>query len=97
MNFLNIDDLTREELDDVLTRATDLKERTARGKTDDAMDGRTLGMIFEKPSTRTRVSLRDRRDPTRRPRDLPRPRRHPSGPRRTGQGYGACRSRGTST
>ncbi|WP_178915779.1 ornithine carbamoyltransferase [Natronomonas gomsonensis] len=57
MNFLNIDDLTREEIDDVLTRATDLKERTARGKTDDAMDGRTLGMIFEKPSTRTRVSF----------------------------------------
>ncbi|MFW5964147.1 MAG: ornithine carbamoyltransferase [Natronomonas sp.] len=57
MNFLNIDDLTREEIDDVLTRATDLKERTARGKTADAMDGRTLGMIFEKPSTRTRVSF----------------------------------------
>jgi ornithine carbamoyltransferase len=57
MNFLNIDDLTREEIDDVLTRATDLKERTARGKTDDAMDGQTLAMIFEKPSTRTRVSF----------------------------------------
>jgi ornithine carbamoyltransferase len=57
MNFLNIDDLTRKEIDDVLTRATDLKERTARGKTDDAMDGQTLAMIFEKPSTRTRVSF----------------------------------------
>ena len=57
MNFLNIDDLTREEIDDVLTRATDLKERTARGKTADGMDGQTLGMIFEKPSTRTRVSF----------------------------------------
>jgi acetylglutamate/LysW-gamma-L-alpha-aminoadipate kinase len=40
MNFLNIDDLTREQLDDVLTRAADLKERTARGKTGEAMDGR---------------------------------------------------------
>ncbi len=57
MNFLNIDDLTGEEIDDVLTRATDLKERHARGKTGEAMDGRTLGMIFEKPSTRTRVSF----------------------------------------
>jgi ornithine carbamoyltransferase len=57
MNFLNIDDLSREEIDDVLTRATDLKERTARGKTADGMDGQTLGMIFEKPSTRTRVSF----------------------------------------
>jgi ornithine carbamoyltransferase len=57
MNFLNIDDLTREQLDEVLTRAADQKERTARGKTGDAMAGKTLGMIFEKPSTRTRVSF----------------------------------------
>jgi ornithine carbamoyltransferase len=57
MNFLNIDDLTREQLDEVLTRAADQKERTARGKTGEAMDGQTLGMIFEKPSTRTRVSF----------------------------------------
>jgi ornithine carbamoyltransferase len=57
MNFLNIDDLTRDEIDDVLTRATDLKERTARGKTAGAMDGKSLAMIFEKPSTRTRVSF----------------------------------------
>ncbi len=57
MNFLNIDDLTEAQLEDVLTRASDLKERTARGKTDDVMDGRTLAMLFEKPSTRTRVSF----------------------------------------
>ncbi|MFQ3319487.1 MAG: ornithine carbamoyltransferase [Natronomonas sp.] len=57
MNFLNIDDLTREQLDEVLTRAVDLKERHARGKTAEAMDGKSLGMIFEKPSTRTRVSF----------------------------------------
>ena len=57
MNFLNIDDLTGAQLEDVLTRAIDLKERTARGKTAEAMSGRTLAMIFEKPSTRTRVSF----------------------------------------
>ena len=57
MNFLNIDDLTREELDDVLTSAIDLKDRTARGKTAAALEGGTLAMIFEKPSTRTRVSF----------------------------------------
>jgi ornithine carbamoyltransferase len=57
MNFLNIDDLTREQLEEVLTRAVDLKERHARGKTGDAMDGKSLAMIFEKPSTRTRVSF----------------------------------------
>ncbi|QLD89506.1 ornithine carbamoyltransferase [Natronomonas salina] len=57
MNFLNIDDLTREQLSEVMTCAVDLKEKHARGKTGDAMEGRSLAMIFEKPSTRTRVSF----------------------------------------
>lgn len=57
MNFLDIDDLSKEELLDVLTRATDLKERHTRGKTPEAMVGKSLAMIFEKPSTRTRVSF----------------------------------------
>ncbi|MFW6045249.1 MAG: ornithine carbamoyltransferase [Natronomonas sp.] len=57
MNILDIDDLTKQELDNVLTRATDLKERHARGKSPEAMVGKSLGMIFEKPSTRTRVSF----------------------------------------
>ena len=54
MNFLTIDDLTREQLETVLARATDHKKR---GRAPDAMDGRTMAMIFEKPSTRTRVSF----------------------------------------
>ena len=54
MNFLTIDDLTREQLETVLARATDHKER---GRAPDAMDGRTMAMIFEKPSTRTRASF----------------------------------------
>ena len=57
MNFLNIDDLTREQLGEVMTCAVDLKEKHARGKTGEAMEGRSLAMIFEKPSTRTRVSF----------------------------------------
>jgi len=54
MNFLTIDDLTREQLETVLARATDHKER---GRAPDVMDGRTMAMIFEKPSTRTRASF----------------------------------------
>ena len=54
MNFLTIDDLTREQLETVLARATDHKER---GRAPDVMNGRTMAMIFEKPSTRTRVSF----------------------------------------
>jgi ornithine carbamoyltransferase len=56
-HFVDIDDLTTEELHAVLTRATDLKERERRGKAHELLSGQTLGMIFEKPSTRTRVSF----------------------------------------
>jgi ornithine carbamoyltransferase len=52
-----VDDLSREELHDVLTRATELKERQKRGKLHPLLEGQSLGMIFEKPSTRTRVSF----------------------------------------
>ncbi|MFB6192588.1 MAG: ornithine carbamoyltransferase [Haloarculaceae archaeon] len=55
--FLDVDDLTPEELASVLTRATDLKERQERGKHHPLLAGEALGMIFEKPSTRTRVSF----------------------------------------
>jgi ornithine carbamoyltransferase len=56
-HFTDIDDLTRDELADVLTRATDLKERTQRGKAHPILAGQSLAMIFEKPSTRTRISF----------------------------------------
>ena len=56
-HFVDIDDLTTEELHAVLTRATDLKERERRGKHHPLLSGQTLGMVFEKPSTRTRVSF----------------------------------------
>jgi ornithine carbamoyltransferase len=55
--FLDVDGLTREQLHEVLTRATDLKERQSRGKRHALLEDETLGMIFEKPSTRTRVSF----------------------------------------
>jgi len=55
--FLDVDDLTPEELSTVLTRATDLKERQERGKHHPLLAGQSLGMVFEKPSTRTRVSF----------------------------------------
>jgi ornithine carbamoyltransferase len=56
-NFLDVDDLTGEELDAVLDRAAELK--AADGSTDGGkpLRDRTLGMIFQKPSTRTRISF----------------------------------------
>ncbi|MFB6119254.1 ornithine carbamoyltransferase [Halosegnis sp.] len=56
-HFTDVDDLTHAELADVLTRAEDLKERTRRGKAHPELAGSSLAMIFEKPSTRTRISF----------------------------------------
>jgi ornithine carbamoyltransferase len=52
-HLLDVDDLTTEELTAVLDRAAEIKADGA----DDPLDQQTLGMIFEKPSTRTRVSF----------------------------------------
>jgi len=57
MNFLDVDDLTTDELAAVLDRAATIKADYRETGPSDHFDGRTLGMIFEKPSTRTRVSF----------------------------------------
>jgi ornithine carbamoyltransferase len=56
-HYTDVDDLSKEGLADVLTRAADLKERTTRGKSHPELAGASLAMIFEKPSTRTRISF----------------------------------------
>ncbi|WP_436925541.1 ornithine carbamoyltransferase [Halosimplex amylolyticum] len=57
MNFLDVDDLTTDELAAVLDRAATIKAAYHESGATDLLDGQTLGMIFEKPSTRTRVSF----------------------------------------
>jgi len=52
-NFLDIDDLSSDELETILTRAAALKN----GDDDSRLEDQTLGMLFEKPSTRTRISF----------------------------------------
>ncbi|MCU4753615.1 ornithine carbamoyltransferase [Halobacteria archaeon AArc-curdl1] len=56
-HVLDIDDLSREELITVLDRAADYKLAQHRGEPHEDLDGKTLGMLFQKPSTRTRVSF----------------------------------------
>jgi ornithine carbamoyltransferase len=53
-DFLAIPDFTREELYDVLALARDMKRGTYQER---PLAGKTLAMIFEKSSTRTRVSF----------------------------------------
>ncbi len=56
-HFLDLHRLTTETLRDILDLAGGLKKAHAEGKSQALFDGKTLVMIFEKPSTRTRVSF----------------------------------------
>ena len=56
-HFLTLTDFTPVELHAVIGRAIDLKARHKRGEVIDSLKHRTLAMIFEKSSTRTRVSF----------------------------------------
>lgn len=50
-------DLTREEIEEILKTSESLKFQLLRGQERPLLKGKTLAMIFEKPSTRTRVSF----------------------------------------
>jgi ornithine carbamoyltransferase len=56
-DFLSVDDLSAEELRALLAFAADLKARAAAGDRPRLLAGKTLAMIFEKPSLRTRVTF----------------------------------------
>jgi len=54
---LSLYDFDPEELEGLLQRAKELKGKQRRGEVWRPLEGKTLAMIFEKPSTRTRVSF----------------------------------------
>jgi ornithine carbamoyltransferase len=56
-DFTRVADWSGDELERVLDLADELKDLQARREVHDLLPGRTLGMIFQKPSTRTRVSF----------------------------------------
>lgn len=56
-DFLDITDLTPNEVWSLFDAAQDLKAKQKRGEAHEYLKGKTLGMIFAKPSTRTRVSF----------------------------------------
>jgi ornithine carbamoyltransferase len=56
-HFLTLLDLTPEELSALISRARELKRIRQRGECYEPLKNRTLGMIFDKSSTRTRISF----------------------------------------
>ena len=56
-HLLKLMDLTREEILSVLNLADQLKYERKKGVYGDYLHGKKLGMIFQKSSTRTRVSF----------------------------------------
>ena len=56
-HFLNIADLSADEVWRILKLARELKEEWQKGGNKPILKGKTLGMIFQKPSLRTRVSF----------------------------------------
>ncbi len=56
-SLASLADLTEEEIEQILKTSELLKLQHLRGQEHPLLKGKTLGMIFEKPSTRTRVSF----------------------------------------
>lgn len=56
-DFISLADLTPDDLQHILDKATALKNELKLGGNQPILAGKTLGMIFQKPSLRTRVSF----------------------------------------
>ncbi len=56
-DFIVLEDCSVSELTDLLKLSADLKAQDKRGQEDRCLKGRTMAMIFEKPSSRTRMSF----------------------------------------
>ena len=56
-NFINFDDLSHQELQNIIDHAISLEKEHKSGKLNDSLKNKTLAMIFDKSSTRTRVSF----------------------------------------
>lgn len=56
-DIISILDLSKKEFEEVVSLAADLKRKRADGDIEELLHKKTLGMIFEKSSTRTRISF----------------------------------------
>ena len=56
-DLITLDDLTQEEVLSLFEKADFLKKKRKRGEPHKSLEGKSLGMIFSKESTRTRISF----------------------------------------
>lgn len=56
-HFINLDDLSTTDLNQIIDQAIVLKKEHKAGKINETLKNKTLAMIFDKSSTRTRVSF----------------------------------------
>ncbi len=56
-HFINLDDLTTNDLNQIIDTAIILKKQHKAGEINETLKNKTLAMIFDKSSTRTRVSF----------------------------------------
>ena len=57
VDVLTLDELESKEINNIIDLAIDLKKEQKKGKEKPLLQNKTLAMIFEKPSTRTRISF----------------------------------------
>ena len=57
VNVLTLNELESKEINNIIDLGIDLKKQQKKGKEKPLLQNKTLAMIFEKPSTRTRVSF----------------------------------------
>ena len=85
-HFLQLKNFSRDEFDYLFERTRWIKERFKRYEIYQPLRDRTLGMVFEKSSTRTRVSFEAAMTAVRR-HAIFSAARHSLGPRRTRRGH----------
>jgi ornithine carbamoyltransferase len=56
-DFLSMEDLSRTEIEELLELGLKLKAEAREGTTKPVLTGKVIGLLFEKPSTRTRASF----------------------------------------
>src|SRR5215470_17665159 len=56
-HLISVTDLTSAEIERVFAITADLKAKYSQGVREALLPGRVIGMLFEKPSLRTRVSF----------------------------------------